>query len=427
MYSDWTKFKIWQDTPESDFGNHLWQDKNSITRVTQLRAALEGLVSPNVLQDIEDGLAHAGMSIRLTPYIMSLIDWAHAATDPIRSQFLPMRSEQEPDHPCLTVDSLEEQDRSPVPSLVHRYPDKVLFLVTAVCPVYCQFCTRSYAVGQSTEVIQKEKVTNARAWAGALDYIRDTPEIEDVVISGGDLARLKPASIRELGNSLLDIGHVRRFRFATKALSVEPMKFLTDHCWLDAVTDVVDRARAMFKDVVIHTHFNHPNEVTPAVERAMRRLHSRGVFVRNQSVLLRGVNDDASTLRSLIKKLGRINIHPYYVYLCDMVKSIEHFRVPIRTAQRLEKEVRGVTAGFNTPLFIADTPIGKRDVHSTEFHDEFYGVSAFISPNVDTARQCYYFDPIRSLDAHGQMAWAAPEAREHILAQLDGRAALVGV
>jgi lysine 2,3-aminomutase len=418
MSGAWTRFGVWKDVSRDEFDNHLWQDKHAITRAEQLKAALDGVASPELIGDIEAGLSRVGMSIRLNPYMMSLIDWSNAASDPVRRQFLPMRSEQEEDHPCLSVDSLEERNKSPVPSLVHRYPDKVLFLVTSVCPVYCQYCTRSYAVGQDTQLIQKDHVTSAQNWTPALDYIRANPQIEDVVVSGGDLARLKPAHVRMLGNALLDIDHIRRIRFATKVISVQPMKILSDHEWFDAVTAVVERGRSMFKDVVVHTHFNHPNEVTDTVELAMRRLHERGVFVRNQAVLLRGVNDDAAALKTLIKKLSRVNIHPYYVYLCDMVKGTEHFRLPLKTAQRLEKEVRGTTAGFNTPLFIVDTPIGKRDVHSAEFHSSEYGVSAFISPVVDPGRQCYYFDPIRSLGYAGATAWSAPGAREAILARL---------
>jgi lysine 2,3-aminomutase len=155
----------------------------------------------------------------------------------------------------------------------------------------------------------------------------------------------------------------------------------------------------------------------------MRRLHEHGVFVRNQAVLLRGVNDDAAVLRSLIKKLGRINIHPYYVYLCDMVKATEHFRLPLKTAQRLEKEVRGTTAGFNTPLFIVDTPSGKRDVHSAEFHDSEYGVSGFISPAVSGTAMRYYFDPLRSLNDAAAEAWTSPDARDAILASIAAKAA----
>jgi hypothetical protein len=134
------------------------------------------------------------------------------------------------------------------------------------------------------------------------------------------------------------------------------------------------------------------------------------------------VNDDATTLRSLIKRLGRINIHPYYVYLCDMVKATEHFRLPLRTAQRLEKEVRGTTAGFNTPLFIVDTPSGKRDVHSAEFHDSEYGVSGFMSPAVSGGLMRHYFDPIRSLSDAAAEAWASPDARKSILAAIAEKA-----
>src|SRR5690606_6843235 len=208
------------------------------------------------------------------------IDWRNAETDPIRRQFLPMISELEPDHPCMSVDSLEERNTSPAPNLVHRYPDKVLFLVTSVCPVYCQYCTRSYAVGQDTATLRKDNVTSANGWTAALEYIRSNPSIEDVVVSGGDIARLKPANIKALGNALLEIEHVRRIRFATKSVSVLPMKFLSDEAWFLAIVGVAQRARQMFKSVFVHTHFNHPREVTPLVEQAMRRLFSEGIHVR---------------------------------------------------------------------------------------------------------------------------------------------------
>ena len=363
------------------------------------------------------------MSIRVNPYIVSLIDWSRAELDPIRRQFFPMVSELENDHPCLVVDSLEEQDHSPVQGLVHRYPDKVLFLVTSVCPVYCQYCTRSYAVGTDTPLVQKEHVASAKSWVAALDYIRTHPQIEDIVLSGGDLSRVKAAHVRELGDALLDIDHVKRIRFATKAIAVQPMKFLSDEDWTSSVMDVIERGRAMFKDVCIHTHFNHPCEVTPMVEQVMRRLHSRGVIVRNQTVLLRGVNDDAETLRALIKRLSLVNIHPYYVYVCDMVKGTEHFRVSLKEAQQLEKEVRSATAGFNTPLFIVDTPAGKRDVHSAEFHSKKYGVSAFGAPIVAPGKLFNYFDPIRSLSRASQEEWRI-KSREEILTSVlrDGLA-----
>lgn len=406
-------------TDDPRFYNHAWQDKNAVTRMSELKDVLWPLVGPALLDDITGGLSRVGMSIRLNPYVMSLIDWDQAESDPIRRQFLPLLSELEPDHPCLKIDSLEERDQSPVQGLVHRYPDKALFLVTTACPVYCLFCTRSYAVGLDTELVQKENVAGPRTWQGAIDYIRATPAIEDVVISGGDVARLKAKQVRELGNALLDIQHVRRLRFATKALSVQPMKVLSDPDWLDAVLEIVTRGRSLFKAVSVHTHFNHPREVTPVVELAMQKLHAAGVLVRNQTVLLRGVNDDAGTLIALFKALGRVNIHPYYVYLCDMVRGTEHFRVPLRAAQALEKSVRGATAGFNTPLFIADTPGGKRDLHSVEYYNEYYGVSAFVSPVVAPGRTFYYFDPLRALSERARQEWSAPDPRKRVLSVLN--------
>lgn len=425
MVSNWKNFGLWNDTTKDEFADSNWQDKNAIIRMQQLEVALAGIVAPHLIHEIKAGLLKVGMSIRLTPYTICLIDWSEAETDPVRRQFLPLAEELENDHPCLLIDSLEEQDHSPVPGLVHRYPDKVLFLVTSVCPVYCQYCTRSYAVGMDTPLVHKEHVTSAKNWQAALDYIRAHREVEDVVVSGGDVSRLKAANVSKLGNALLDIEHVRRIRFATKAVSVQPMKFLSDREWTRALLGVVRRGRKMFKDVCIHTHFNHPYEVTPMVEQAMRRLHEEGVVVRNQAVLLRGVNDDVETLVALIKKLGRVNIHPYYAYLCDMVKGTEHFRVPLTTAQRLEKEVRGSTAGFNTPLFVVDTPAGKRDIHSAEYHDLKYGISAFIAPAVSPGRHFHYFDPLRSLSQGGRDAWLAKSPDEI----LDGvrRAAYEGV
>lgn len=405
---------------QSDYLNHLWQDKNAVTRADQLMTYVGDKAPPEVMQDIQAGLDQVGMSIRLTPYVLDLIDWQNAATDPIRRQFLPMQSELEPDHPCMSVDSLGERHTSPAPNLVHRYKDKVLFLVTSVCPVYCQYCTRSYAVGQDTASLQKDRVASPAGWKAALAYIQSHPEIEDVVVSGGDIARLKPQNIRMLGEALLEIEHVRRIRFATKALSVQPMKFLTDEAWFSAIADVARMGRSMFKSVFVHSHFNHPREVTPLVEQAMRRLFAEGIYVRNQAVLLRGVNDSSETLTELTKALGRLNIQPYYVYACDMVMSTEHFRVPIQKMQRFERELRGATAGFNTPLLIVDAPGGggKRDVHSYEYRNDEFGITGYRAPAVDPDRMYYYFDPLRSLSKSAQNQWLAPGGVQAILDRL---------
>lgn len=410
----------YETVSKSDFYNHLWQDKSSVMNADQLEAIAGSLLRPSVLAEMKEGLKKVGMSVRINPYLLELINWDEFETDPIRRQFLPMSSEIEQDHPSMCVDSLGERETSPVPNLVHRYPDKVLFLVTSVCPVYCQFCTRSYAVGQDTETVKKDNVSSPKNWDTAIEYIRANPQIEDVVISGGDIARLKPAMIKKIGLALLDIEHIRRIRFATKALSVQPMKFISDEKWFRTIVEVANYGRALFKNVFIHSHFNHPREVTPIVEMAMRRLHSEGIYVRNQTVLLRGVNDNPKTLIELHKKLGRVNIQPYYIYACDMVQSIEHFRVPIQEIQYLEREIRGATAGFNTPLFVIDAPGGggKRDVHSYEYKNEEYGIIGYRSPQIDPYRMYYYFDPLRSLSSDIRKEWLRPGGKEAILADL---------
>jgi len=407
------------DAQETAWFDNAWQDKNAYTRFTQLQNALHGVVGEAGLEDIRAGIDRAGMSIRINPYVMSLIDWNSWTTDPVRRQFLPRLTELEDDHPRLTVDSLEERDHSPVPGLVHRYPDKALFLVTSVCPVYCQYCTRSYAVGSDTDLIRKDHVASPAFWDGALRYIRDTPQIEDIVISGGDVSRLKAAHLRSLGHALLDIEHVRRLRFATKAMSVQPMKFISDEEWVGAFLEIFERGRKLFKHVCLHTHFNHPAEITPVVERAARRLFEAGVMVRNQTVLLRGVNDKAETLIELIRGLGRIHVHPYYVYLCDMVRGTEHFRLPLHKAQELEKQVRGSTAGFNTPVFVVDTPAGKRIVHSCDFYDRELGISGFSAPAVNAEQTHFYFDPLRSLSKSARELWLCGARRESLLARLN--------
>ena len=177
MSGEWRRFKIWRNVSREEFEDSAWQDKNAITRIAQLGLVVKDFVTPGLLSDIEAGVMRSGMSVRINPYVICLINWQKAETDRIRRQFLPMASELEGDHPCLVVDSLEETSHSPVQSLVHRYPDKALFLVTSVCPVYCQYCTRSYAVGLDTPLVQKEHVMSAKNWAAALGvHPRSSPD-----------------------------------------------------------------------------------------------------------------------------------------------------------------------------------------------------------------------------------------------------------
>lgn len=404
----WRKIPAWQDVDEATFLNHVWQEKHAIISPEKLVAAVQDLAAAEFIKDVEAGFHQAPMAVRISPYLLSLIDWSDPYHDPIRRQFLPVGSQLEPDHPMLTLDSLHEQDDAPVPGLTHRYPDKVLFLVLDTCPVYCRFCTRSYAVGLDTDVVDKVslKATDER-WQRALQYVAERPEVEDVVVSGGDCYRLKPDQIRHLGERLLAMPNIRRFRFATKGIAVQPMKILTDHAWTDAVTDVVDQGRKLHKEVVIHTHFNHPNEITGITQRACELLMERGITVRNQSVFQRGVNDTGEVMTELVRKLSFVNVHPYYVYIHDLVRGTEDLRTSVATGVQVEKRVRGSTAGYNTPLFLVDAPGGggKRDMHSYELYDRETGISVYTAPAVKKDQLFCTYDPLAALSASIQADW----------------------
>jgi lysine 2,3-aminomutase len=397
------------------FHSHVFQMRNSVTSVGKLMQVLGDRVSPEFYRDVTAGIQEASMSIRISPYLLSLINWTDPYTDPIRKQFIPVGSMQLPDHPELHLDSLNEQGDSPVPGLTHRYPDRVLFLVLDTCPVYCRFCTRSYAVGLDTDDVEKVQLrVNRGRWDSALDYIASRPEVEDVVVSGGDMYQLKADQLQELGDRILDIDHIRRFRFATKGPAVLPQKLVTDHAWVDALTHVVDRGRKMHKEVVLHTHFNHPNELTGVTEDGINRLKERGIIVRNQSVLQRGVNDDVETMRLLVKRLSYLNVQPYYVFFHDLVSGVEDLRTTLACGLEIEKQVRGVTAGYNTPTFIVDTlgGGGKRDAHSYESYNPETGIAVYTSPVVRPGEYLFYFDPIDSLTEDVQLRWQDGVERE---------------
>ena len=416
-YKDLLRGPFWQRIPayasvtEEQFLDHNWQAKNSITSPAKLLAAVQELVPAAFIEDAELGFKHSPMSVRVSPYLLSLIDWAKPYEDPLRIQFIPMGSRLHADHPKLDLDSLHEQADAPVPGLTHRYHDKALFLALDTCPVYCRFCTRSYAVGVDTEDVEKVslKVSSER-WARAFQYIASRPELEDIVISGGDAYQLRAAQIEEIGDALLAIPNVRRMRFATKGPAVMPQKILTDHAWVDALTRVVEKGRKLHKEVVLHTHFNHPNEITGITEDAMNKLMERGITVRNQSVLQRGVNDTPELMTMLVKRMGHLNVHAYYVYVHDLVKGVEDLRTSVDTAIFIEKHVRGSTAGFNTPTFVVDAPGGggKRDAHSYDYYDRETGISVYTAPSVKLGQHFLYFDPLHQLSTATQRRWADP-------------------
>ena len=407
-----------------EFLEPKFQNRHAVTGAKQLRELLGDLVDPAFLDDLDAGLRQAPMNMRLSPYILSRIDWSRPYEDPVRRQFLPVASTRLPDHPRLEFDSLHERDDSPTDGLVHRYPDKVLFLALDVCPVYCRFCTRSYAIGGSTDTVEKDGYKpQASRWDLGLAYLASRPEVEDVVLSGGDAFMLPARKLRELLMSILAIPHIRRVRVASKGPAVMPMKILRDTAWTDALVDAADHGRERGQEVCLHTHFNTPEEITFITREAMDVLFRRGVKVRNQSVLIRGVNDQPERMVRLIRRLSHINVQPYYVYQHDMVKGVEELRTSLADSIELERWVRGSTAGFNTPTFVTDAPGGggKRDLHSFDHYDETTGISIYRSPSVDADEYYVYYDPLDRLPAAGRRRWEDPAehpkmVREAVLA-----------
>ncbi|WP_428263097.1 KamA family radical SAM protein [Haliangium sp.] len=420
----WQRIPAYRDVDEAQFLDHNWQARNSITKPQKLLDTLQDIVPKRFYDDVIAGFRSAPMSVRVSPYLLSLVDWDNPYDDPLRIQFIPVGSRIQPDHPKLTLDSLHEQADAPVPGFTHRYWDKALFLTLDTCPVYCRFCTRSYAVGIDTEEVEKVSLkAREERWDQAFRYIASRPELEDVVISGGDSYQLKARQIRLIGETLLRIDHIRRIRFATKGPAVMPQKLISDHDWVSALTDVVALGRTLHKEVVLHTHFNHPNEITTITKRALDGLFERGVTVRNQSVMQRGVNDTVETMQLLVKRLSYVNVQPYYVYVHDMVKGVEDLRTTVQTGIDIEKHVRGYTAGFNTPTFVVDAPGGggKRAIHSFEHYDRDTGISVYTAPSVKPG-YFLYFDPISALAPEYQARWQDPAEQERMIEQALDRA-----
>ncbi|MBN2798853.1 MAG: KamA family radical SAM protein [Deltaproteobacteria bacterium] len=423
----WRRIPAWADLDEATFRDAGWQLRSSVRSLDGLAALVGALAPDGFLEDVRAGLAAAPMAMRITPHLLASVVWSNPWRDPIRRQFIPVGSELEADHPMGSLDSLEEERDAVLPGLVHRYPDKVLYLTLDVCPVYCRFCTRSYAVGADTQEVEKASLAGGR---GRLDqvlaYLRAHPQVVDVVVSGGDTSMLPASGIREIGEALVRLPQIRRVRFASKLMSVLPQKVLSDQAWLDALTEVTRLGRERGCEVALHTHINHPAEITVHTLEAAKVLWQRGITVRNQSVLQRGVNDTPEVMSHLLRELASLHLRPYYVYTHDVVAGVEVLRTSLRTALEVEKAVRGSIAGFDMPVFVCDVVGGggKRDAHSFEHYDERMGVAVFRSPVVDPERPFFYFDPLSSLSPEARSIWSDPERRGAMLQRILERAGM---
>jgi lysine 2,3-aminomutase len=316
-------FRSWNDW--------RWQLRNSVRDLPGVERILK--LTANERKAILRGRLPLG----ITPYYAGLLDRSR----PLRRTMIPVLAELERS-PDEWNDPLGEESHTPVPGLVHTYPDKALFLVTDRCAVYCRFCTRSRIVGSG-----KIK-SDTESWLRAIDYIRNTPAIRDVLISGGEPLILSDDRLEWLLRRLREIKRVEMIRISTKVPAVLPQR----------ITRSLARMLKKFHPFWLSIHFTHPDELTPEVEKACGRLADAGIPMCSQTVLLKGVNDAADTIKRLMLGLLRFRVKPYYLHQCDAISGSSHFRTPVRKGIDIIRGLHGYTTGYAVPMFMIDAPGG---------------------------------------------------------------------
>ena len=441
---DWTRLPGWRHITATDWASAQWQRAHCVKNIKGLRALMGDLLTDAFYADLErDQAERATMSMLVTPQMMNTMvpcvdgvsdsgSVPHAGeeftrafyADPVRRYMLPVFSDRRvdwPSHPYSARDSLHEQDMWAVEGLTHRYPTKVLAELLSTCPQYCGHCTRMDLVGNSTPVIGKLRFDSKPVdrYDAMMTYLRANPQVRDVVVSGGDVANMPWKNLEFFLDRLLEIDNIRDIRLATKALMGLPQHWLADEV-VEGVGRVAAKARSRGVALAIHTHVNSAQSVTPAVAAAARAMLDAGVRdVRNQGVLMRGVNDSAEQLLDLCFALqDGASITPYYFYMCDMIPFAEHWRLSLAEAQRLQHDLMGYLPGFATPRIVCDVPfVGKRWVHQVDSYDTERGMSfwrknyrtSIESTDTDAlSRDFVYYDPIYTLPQAGQSWW-----REH--------------
>ncbi|MEV6397485.1 lysine 2,3-aminomutase [Streptomyces sp. NPDC051907] len=430
---DWKRLPGWRDVTDEEWLDVRWQRAHCVKNTRQLKAVYGQLLPDSFYRDIDRDQAElATMSLLLPPYVLNMMvpdaipDAAAMYTDPVRRHMLPAFSDRDPEwpsHPYASRDSLHEADMWAVEGLTHRYPTKVLAELVSTCPQYCGHCTRMDLVGNSTPQVTKLKFAARQPdrLNAMLHYIRDTPAVRDVVVSGGDVANVPWPRLERFLGELLDIGHVQDVRLASKALMDLPQHWLTAEA-RGCVERLAKRARDRGVALAIHTHVNHAQQVTPLNAEAAQTMLDLGVRdVRNQGVLMRGVNDSAPALLDVcFALLDGAGVLPYYFYLCDMIPNAEHWRIALHEAQDLQQAIMGYLPGFATPRLVCDVPfVGKRWVHQADAYDRERGVSSW-TKNFRTAleqgdasalgRRHHYYDPLRTLGEEGRRWWAEQSA-----------------
>jgi lysine 2,3-aminomutase len=421
---DWRRIPGFRDVTEADWLNARWQRRHTVRSVDKLQAVLGSLLPADLAGSIRrDQAERATMALSIPPHMLATMRVGDLWRDPLRRYLAPAFHERDPEfpsHPMAMRDSLHEADMWMVEGLTHKYPTKVLCELLTTCPQYCGHCTRMDLVGLDVPTVTKRRIElrNRDRYQQMLGYLAATPSVRDVVVSGGDIANVPIGELEDFLGKLFAIEHIRDVRLATKGLIGLPQHFLTGEV-LAGLERIATAARANGVELAVHTHINHANSVTPLVAKAVSALLDLGIRdVRNQAVLLRGVNDSVQDLLDLCFTMrDRARIMPYYVYMCDMVPNSEHWRTSLGHTQELQDAIMGYLPGFATPRFICDPPyLGKRWVHQEKSYDRVRGISYwtknYLTPlEADDpgalSREYVSYDPVGTLPEEGKEYWRA--------------------
>ncbi len=336
MGNYYNDIKLYKDVSETDWNDWKWQVRNRITTVEELKQIIN--LTEKEERDVEETLKTFRLGI--TPYYAALMDKDDPRC-PVRMQAVPVINETHRSDADM-LDPLHEDEDSPAPGLTHRYPDRVLLLITDQCSMYCRHCTRRRLAGE------KDGARSMSDIRQAIDYVRRTPQVRDVVLSGGDALLISDETLEEIISELRSIPHVEIIRIGSRTPVVMPQR----------ITDELVTMLKKYQPIWINTHFNHIKEMTPEAIEAVRKLADGGFPLGNQSVLLRGVNDCVHIMRDLVHVLVKNRIRPYYIYQCDLSLGIEHFRTPVSKGIEIIEGLRGHTSGFAVPTFVVDAPGG---------------------------------------------------------------------
>lgn len=327
---------VWEDVESDLWDNWIWQQSNRVKTLQTCEKVVK--MTEDEVRAFKD--SSEKFHVGITPYYSSLMDPDDPAC-PIRLQSVPQAGELKV-YPEDLADPLNEEGDMPTPCITHRYPDRVLFYVTHNCPVYCRHCTRKRKVSDPSSA------TMNRQMEEAFKYLEEHTEVRDIVISGGDPLSLSDKKLDQILTRLRSIPHIEIFRLGTRNLVTLPQR----------VTPEFAEMLKKHAPVYVNTHFNHPKELTYEAYKACKLLADAGCVIGNQSVLLRGVNDDPEVMKELCQKLLVARVRPYYIYQCDLAEGISHFRTSIKQGIDIIEHLRGHTSGLANPTFVVDAPGG---------------------------------------------------------------------